>query len=54
MELWKEINFMKAKSKYEESIKKNEKICQKQLSEIKTIQSIKAFRNFANAVNEIR
>lgn len=49
MELYKELNFVKAKSEYEESIRKDNIEWQKQINEIKTRQALKNYNNFAKA-----
>lgn len=53
MELWKEINFINAKAKYEESVRKNEKQYNKEISEIKIRQSIKNTNNFKKILENV-
>lgn len=53
MELWKNEEFMRAKLKYEESCKNNNKQQNKELLEIKVRQSIKNINNFKKVLESI-
>lgn len=53
MELWKEINFNRAKQKYANSCEQNKQQEQRQINEIKTRQAIREYQKFEKIVKEI-